>query len=152
MTFFYLTILESLINIISLEMLFGCSLRTNGCDIFWDAFGCSLRTNAYYDLFWDTLWLLVENQWNFVIYHWYGYCDFHWCLQLPIENCCDHDYHLMLFSFSWRFDVIILDYLFVLSSYLYRTEVILLWFFDLWFHELRVGNLYVVSGSGLQVV
>ena len=47
------------------------------------------------------------------------------CLQFPIENYCGHDYHLMLFSCSWKFDVFSVDYLLVLSSHLYRTEVIL---------------------------
>ena len=59
-------------------------------------------------------------------------------------------YHLMLFSCLWITDVIIVDYLLMLSSHLWMTEVNLLWFFDLWLHELRVGNLYVVSGSSLQ--
>ena len=59
-------------------------------------------------------------------------------------------YHLMLFSCSWRTDVNIVNYILIFLSRLYRAEVILLWFFDLWFHEPRVGYLYVVSGSGLQ--
>ena len=44
----------------------------------------------------------------------------------------------------------IVIYILMLSSHLYKTKVILLWFFDLWFHELRVGNLHVMLGSGLQ--
>ena len=81
---------------------FGCSLENVGfCELFEMHFGCSLRINAYYDLFWDILRLLIENRWNFMIYHWYGYCNFHLCLQLPIENCCDHDYHLMLLMEIW---------------------------------------------------
>ena len=60
-------------------------------------------------------------------------------------------YHLM-FSIArgelmWLLWIILM----ILSSHLYMTEVILLWFFDLWFHELRVGNLYVVLGSVLQL-
>ena len=32
--------------------------------------------------YWDTFWLLIGGPLDFVIYH--------WCLQLLIENCCDH--------------------------------------------------------------
>ena len=65
-------------------------------------------------LLWDTFWLLVENQWImwFIpVAHWepLDIVIYHWCLQLFIENYCDYyDYHLMLFSFSWSTDVIIM--------------------------------------------
>ena len=105
-------------------------LMISCCDMFWiDHFG-SLRSV----LFWDSFWLLVENQWilwfilRFLTVSCWEPMDvviYHWCLQLLIENCCDHyDYHLMLFNCSWRIDVIIVDYLLVLSIHLYRTEVI----------------------------
>ena len=106
-TCFDLTILESSISIILRCFLVS---RWEPIDIviyFGILYSCSLRTDGYV-----------------VIYH--------WCLQLLIENCCDHyDYHLMLFSCSWRIDVIIVDYLLVLSKRSYRIEVIL-WFMNPW--------------------
>ena len=92
-------------------------------------------------LFLDTFWLVIENWWvlwftlrYFLLVHWepMDIVIYHWCLQLLIENYCDYyDYHLMLFSFSWRIDVIIVDYILVLSIYLYRTKVIM-WFLISW--------------------
>ena len=93
----------------SLRCILGFSLRTNAyCDIYFEIlYGCSLRTN--------------------------GYCDYHWCLQLHLDNCCDHDYQLVLFSCSWRFWCSYFRFIFwyFLSSHLYRTEVIF-WFMIPW--------------------
>ena len=96
--------------------------------------------DQYYDLLWDTFWLLVREPLDIVIYH--------WCLQMMIDICCDHDdYYLILISCSWRTDVIIADYIYEAFSV---ACIGLRWFYDLWFHEPRVGYLCVVSGSGLQ--
>ena len=109
-------------------------------------------------LFWDIFWLLVENQWILcdlfgILYgcslRTIGYCDLSlmpsvanrellwslWLLfdayQLLVENWCDY-----CGLYLWCFSVACIG---------------LRWFlYDLWFHELRVGNLYAVSGSGLQ--
>ena len=55
-------------------------LMMSCCDMFWlDLFGVF---DQYYDFLWDTFWLLIGEPLDIVNYH--------WCLQLLIENCCDH--------------------------------------------------------------
>jgi hypothetical protein len=122
------------------------------CDMFWlDHFG-SLRSVLFWDICrslaedrnvlwftWDVSWLLVENQWImwFISRYFTVAC---WepmdiminqgCLQLPIENWCDHDYHLILLMEILMFLFCIIFWYF-LSSRLYRAEVIL-WFMIPW--------------------
>ena len=105
------------------------SSRFERTEMFWDdLFLIMLCCN----MFWIDHFRVFDQYFDlllgyFLVAHWepLDIVIYHWCLQLLIENYCDYyDYHLILFSCSWRIDVIILDYLLVLSSHLYRTEVI----------------------------
>ena len=71
-------------------------------------------------------------------------------LVLPVARWEPMDvmfYHMMLFSYSWRTDVIMMIIFMVLLSRSCRIEMMLPWFCNF---MLGVGRLYVVSGSGLQ--
>ena len=72
--------------------------------------------------------------WHIWLNHFESSISYFWdAFQVLVENWC-----------------VIVNYLLMLSSHLYRTKANFIWFFDLYFYELWVGYLYVMLGSGLQ--
>ena len=121
---------------VSMSYTWVTSSRFERIDVFWVICSWWCHVVTCFDLtileslisieiyYWDTFWLLIGEPLDIVIYH--------WCLQMLIEVCCDHDdYYLMLFSCSWITNVIIVAYLLMLSNPLYRSEVIF-WFLISW--------------------
>ena len=125
--------------------------------LFWDICRSLVEDRNVLWFTWDASWLLVENDWIMwfilrciLVVHWkpmhiviyilryltvacWEPMDIminQGCLQLPLENCCDHDYHLMLLMEILMFLFWIIFWYF-LSSHLYRAEVVF-WFMNPW--------------------
>ena len=124
------------------------SIRIERIEMFWMicSWWCHVVTcltwpfwSLWLVLSWDNFWFLFYNQWVL----WF---TLEYFLLARWELMDIVIYHLMLFSYSWRNDVILW-----LSLWCFLVTCIgLRWSCDFWFHGLRVGYLYVVSRSGLQ--